>query len=177
MYITKDRVIVVLQRKVILRNDDNDDECLPFLSASFIEVLNAFWGFGVGMLLQGEQKLETGVSNAWIDALALKLSPWFHRKKGVAAGSQNIQISPGKVVNDDGELTPGETESVSQEALNVIQVSEARARRRVGANFGSEMPTQAMRTAEGVQEFHVRHSDPHSVFRRAVRGQRVQRRP
>jgi hypothetical protein len=44
-------------------------------------------------------------------------------------------------------------ESITQEALEAINSSEVRASRRVGSNYGPEMPTQAMRTAEGVQAF------------------------
>jgi hypothetical protein len=151
-YWTKDRVITVVQRKLVIRNSENNDDG-GFVSESFIDVLNAFHGYGIGFLLLGEQKLQAGVVNAWIDSLALILSPSFHRRKGVGAGSQNIQISPGKVVNDDGELEPLEVQSVSNEAMQALALSESRARRRVGANFGPDMPTQAMRTAEGVQEF------------------------
>jgi hypothetical protein len=152
-YWTKDRVITVLQRKIVIRNDENDDTG-GFVSESFIDVLNAFYGFGIGFLLLGEQKLQAGVANLWLDFLALKLNPMFHRRKGVGAGSQNIQAGPGKVVNDDGELVPLElTQNISAESLQALAVSESRARRRVGANFGPDMPTQAMRTAEGVQEF------------------------
>jgi hypothetical protein len=151
-YWTKDRVITVLQSKIVIRNSENDDEG-GFVSESFIDVLNSFYGFGIGFLLLGEQKLQAGVVNKWLDSLALILSPAFHRRKGVGAGSQNISIGPGKVVNDDGELAPLEVQSVSNEALQALALSESRARRRVGANFGPDMPTQAMRTAEGVQEF------------------------
>jgi hypothetical protein len=69
-------------------------------------VLNAFFGLGIGALLKGEQSLQTGVVNKWLDSLDLTLSPSFHRKKGVGPSAQNIGVAPGKVVNDDGELAP-----------------------------------------------------------------------
>lgn len=152
-YWTKDRVITVLQRKIVIRNDENEYDQIPFVSCAFIDVLKSFWGLGIGTLLAGEQVLESGVVNKWIDSLDLQLSPPFHRKKGVGPSAQNIRVSPGRVINDDGELTPLAIPSVTQEALEAIQTSEARARRRVGANFGADMPNQAMRTAEGVQQF------------------------
>jgi len=152
-YWTEDRVIVVLQRTLVLRNDENEYDELPFVSSAFIDVLKSFWGLGIGHLLDGEQRLESGVVNAWIDSLNLTLSPSFHRRKGVGPSAQNIKVAPGRVINDDGELTPLAVQSVTQEALQAIQASEARARKRVGANFGADMPNQAMRTAEGVQQF------------------------
>jgi hypothetical protein len=150
---TEDRVIVTLQRKICLRNDENEFDELPFRSCAFVDVLNAFFGLGIGSLLKGEQSLQVGVVNKWLDSLDLTLSPSFHRKKGVGPSAQNIGVSPGKVVNDDGELAPLQVQSVTAEALQAIQISESRGRRRVGANFGPDMPTQAMRTAEGVNEF------------------------
>jgi hypothetical protein len=150
---TEDRVIVTLQRKICLRNDENENDEIPLRSCAFIDVLNAFFGLGIGALLKGEQSLQTGVVNKWLDSLDLTLSPSFHRKKGVGPSAQNIGVAPGKVVNDDGELAPLAVQSVTAEALQAIQISESRGRRRVGANFGPDMPTQAMRTAEGVNEF------------------------
>ena len=152
-YWTADRVITVLQRKIVIRNEKNEFGEIPERSCAFIDVLGAFFGFGVGKLLEGEQRFQTGVVNAWIDALNLYLNPMWHRKKGIGPHTQNISASPGKVINDDGELEPVQKESVSFEALQAISTSEERAHRRVGSNTGSEMPTQAMRTAEGVQQF------------------------
>jgi hypothetical protein len=151
-YWTDDRVITVLQRCIVLRNEKNEFGEKPYFSCAFIEVLNSFWGMGVAKLLEGEQRFQTGVLNAWVDALSLKLSPVFLRKKGLGTISQNITTAPGKVINEE-ELTPLPMESITQEALEAINSSEVRASRRVGSNYGPEMPTQAMRTAEGVQAF------------------------
>lgn len=152
-YWTADRVVTVLQRKIVLRNEANEFGRLPFVSSSFIDVPGSFLGFGVARLLEGEQLFEEGVINSYIDALALTLTPAFQRKGGVGPSNQNIVLAPGKIVNDAGELVPLHKESVSLEAQAAVQASENRARRRVGANFGSDMPNQALRTAEGVQEF------------------------
>jgi hypothetical protein len=74
-------------------------------------------------------------------------------QKGLGAGTQSIKVSLGKVITESGELKPLSAVSVTTEALNAVATSEARANRRVGANGGSDMPTQALRTAEGVQAF------------------------
>jgi hypothetical protein len=147
------RVITVLQRKFVIRNEEHGMGEHGFRSASFIDVLNSFYGFGVAKLLAGEQALQQGVLNKWVDSLSLKLNPVWQRKKGGAVQAQNLEIAPGKIVNEDGELEPLQIEDISEVALTAIQASEARASRRVGSNFGPEMPTQAMRTAEGVQAF------------------------
>lgn len=152
-YWTKDRVITVLQRKVVVRNEENEFERLPNVSCAFIDVLNSLWGFGVARLLSGEQRFQQGVVNTWIDALALTLNPTFQEIKGMAQGAQQIKISPGKVLTTIGELKPLVVPSISAEAQSAIENSEARAARRVGANGGSGMPSQALRTAEGIQSF------------------------
>lgn len=147
------RIITVLQRCIVIRNDENEEHCSHYVSCSFIDVLNAFYGFGVARLLEGEQRFQAGVLNLYVDGCSLKLQPVWQRKGGIGARSQNITVGPGKVVSSDGELIPLPMESITSEALTAIQASEARASRRVGSNFGQNMPTQAMRTAEGVQDF------------------------
>lgn len=152
-YWSADRVITVLQRKIVIRNVQNEFGEVPTPSCSFIDVLGSFWGFGVAKLLSGEQRFQQGVVNSWIDALALILNPVYQLLKGVGAGTQQISVSPGKVVNENGELKPLVQPSITTEAMAAIENSENRANRRVGANSGSSVPTQALRTAEGVQSF------------------------
>lgn len=73
-YWTNDRVITVLQRRIVIRNEENEFGKLPFVSAAFVDVLGSAWGFGVARLLSGEQRLQQGVVNNWIDSLALVLN-------------------------------------------------------------------------------------------------------
>lgn len=152
-YETEGRIITVLQRLIVIRNEKNEFGKKTFLSSAFIDVPGAMYGFGVAKLLSGEQKFQIGVTNAWMNTLALILSPMFHLKKGTGPGVQNIKASPGKVINEAGEMTPLTVPSVSQEAMAAIAASEQRANRRVGANGGDNVPTQALRTAEGVNSF------------------------
>jgi hypothetical protein len=152
-YWSADRVIVVLQRCIVIRNEESEFDSLPFPSCAFIDVLGSAPGFGVAKLLAGEQRFQTGVLNSWVDSLALTLNPVFQMLKGLGAGTQQISISPGKVINETGELKPLTTPSVSLEAEGAISASEQRAARRVGSQSGSDMPTQALRTASGIQSY------------------------
>ena len=152
-YWSPDRVIVALQRKIIIRNEESEFTSLPFPSCAFIDVLGSAPGFGVAKLLSGEQRFQSGVMNSWIDGLQLILNPVFQLMKGLGAGTEQINVSPGKVVNVTGELKPLVVPSVSSEAQNAIASSEERANRRVGANSGANMPTQALRTAQGIQSY------------------------
>ena len=150
-YWTCDRVIGVLQRKICIRNQENESNRLPARSCAFVDVLGSAWGFGIARLLSGEQRLQTGVANTWVDSLSLVLNPVYQLLKGIGPGTQNIPVSPGKVITESGELKALVTPDVTGPAMTAITTSEDRASRRVGANGGANMPTQALRTGSGVQ--------------------------
>lgn len=150
-YVTRDRVIGVLQRRITIRNQANERNKLPARSCAFIDVLGSAWGFGIARLLSGEQRFQVGVACNWIDAMGLTLNPVYQLLKGMGPGTQNINISPGKVITESGELKPLITPDVTTPAMAAIESSEARAVKRVGANAGADLPNQALRTGTGVQ--------------------------
>lgn len=152
-YVTEDRVITVLQRMIPIRNQVNEFDKINYLSCAFIDVPGSMYGFGVAKLLSGEQRLQVGVVNQFLDVLALQLNPSYQLRKGLGPGTQQIKTSPGKVINESGEMIPLPVPSVTKEAEEAIANSEQRATRRVGANGGDNVPTQALRTAEGVNSF------------------------
>lgn len=146
------QTISVLQRKIVIRNDANDFGRSTFLSAAFVDVPDSAYGMGVSQLLAGEQYLQTSVLNAWLDVVALILNPAFTAAQGLQTSAQNVKVAPGRILTGT-DLKPIPIPSVGAEALNVLQTSEARATKRVGANTADNMPTQALRTAEGVNAF------------------------
>lgn len=152
-YTTEDRVVTILQRKLVIRNEENEFAKLNFQSCAFIDVLNSAWGFGVAKLLSGEQRLQQGVVNNWIDSLALVLNPVFQLLKGIGPGTQSIPLSPGKVISESGELKPLVVPDVTKPAMEAIATSDARAAEKVGSNGGSDMSNSTARTAQGVQAF------------------------
>ena len=105
-YTTADRVVTILQRKLVIRNEENEFGKLNFQSCAFIDVLGSAWGFGVAKLLAGEQRLQQGIANSAIDSLALVLNPVFQLLKGIGPGTQAIPLSPGKVITESGEVKP-----------------------------------------------------------------------
>lgn len=152
-YVTEDYFFTVLQRKIVIRNVRNDFDKINYNSCSFIDVPGSAYGFGIAKLLSGEQRLQVGVTNAWINQLTLALNPSYQLKKGIGPGTQNIKLSPGKILNESGELVPLAVPSVTGEATAAVQASELRSDRLVGANSADSMPTQALRTSAGVQAF------------------------
>lgn len=154
-YWTDSWVIGVLQGKIPIRKQVLGAEFTgaPFRSWAFIDVINSAWGFGVARLLAGDQKFQTGVGNNAINSLALVLNPAFQLIKGIGPGTQNINLSPGKILQLGGELKPLTVPNVFEAAMQAMEASNEWASRRVGANGGSNVPTQALRTTGGMNAF------------------------
>lgn len=152
-YTMKDRVVAVLQRKLVIRNEANEFGRLNFQSCAFIDVLNSAWGFGVAKLLAGEQRLQQGVMNNGIDGLALVLNPVFQLLKGIGPGTQSIPLSPGKVITESGELKPLIVPDITKPTFEWLAASDQRAMEKVGANGGANIPNPALRTSAGVNAF------------------------
>jgi hypothetical protein len=152
-YRTDDRTITLLQQKIVIRNEKSDEgKCV--VGCAFIDALNSMFGFGISRLLNGEQRLQQGVLNTWVDSLALVLNPAYQATKSTMGnGQQNISVAPGKVVTVEGELKPLVTTDVSQTAERALEFSTQRAYRRIGADSATSAPTQALRTGSGVQAF------------------------
>jgi hypothetical protein len=157
-YWTKEKCIVVLNRKLCIKNDKNPFGFLPFLSINYIDVPDSFYGIGVAKLLGGEQRLQQGVINSRLDDLALRLSGTFIRKRGSNTPTQQVRLRPGGIIDSDDEkgIQMIQYPPAITDAFEEVAQSDARAQRRTGAN---EMVTQGTmpsagqvgRTASGVQ--------------------------
>jgi hypothetical protein len=152
-YVTKDRVVTVLQRKLVIRNEANEFGRMNYQSVAYVDVLGSHWGFGVPRLISGEQRLQTGIVNNWNDSLVLTLNPVLQLLKGIGAGTQNIPIAPGKIIQESGELKPLVFPDISSAAMEGISASELRANDKAGSGGGQNMPSQALRTKAGVDAF------------------------
>jgi hypothetical protein len=152
-YRTRERIVTAIQRAIVVRNEENESGELGVHGCSYIDVLNSLYGFGAPQLLSGEQRLQQGIINTWSDSLSLQLNPSFQMTKGVGSTGQNISIAPGRVITTEAELKPLIVPDLGETAINAIEASQMRANRRVGAEGGPNMPTQAMRTGSGVQAF------------------------
>lgn len=152
-YRTRQRIVTMLQRTIVVRNEPNKSGSLTVHGCAFIDVLNSLFGFGVTALTSGEQRFSQGVLNSGVDSLALKLNPSWQQVKGMGGQNQNISIAPGKVTTVESELKPLVVEDLTATVQANMDASYQRAYRRIGAVGGTNMPTQAMRTGSGVQTF------------------------
>jgi hypothetical protein len=151
-WVSDDRVITVLQRKIVIRNTATEFGRTTLLGCSFIDVPGSMYGFGISKLLASEQYLQTSILNKGLDATDLLTSPSFTSEQGLHSTAQNIKVSPGRIISGP-KLTPIPIPNVMPEVITVMQESENRANRRVGANGADSMPTQALRTSTGVNAF------------------------
>lgn len=144
----KKRYTVVLQKKLVICNDENPYGDIPFLSVGWWDVPEAFWSLGLSKTIGSEQRLQQGITNLWLDNAALNLNGVFVRVMGKSIPTQSIRVSPGKIVNveEQGDFQPLKRLDAVPEALEAINMSQSRAEQVSGAN---EMTSQGVAGASG----------------------------
>jgi hypothetical protein len=158
-YWTPTHVYTVLQRKLVIRADVNEWGEIPFRSVAYSDILDSFWGIGVARLIGPEQRLQQGVTNAFLDDLSLSLNGMFKRKRGSNVPTQQLRMRPGGIIDSDDEegVEVLQRQPIPLEVGVVLAASDARAQRRTAANelvVQGGMPAQKSsitRTATGVQ--------------------------
>ena len=138
----------VLQKKLVLCNDLNPYGKIPFFSINWWDVPEAFWGMGVARTIGAEQRLQQGITNIWLDQASLNLNGVYVRVRGKSIPTQNIRVSPGKIieVDDPKGFLPLDRQPAVPEAGQHLQMSQARAEQVSGAN---ETATQGIAGASG----------------------------
>jgi hypothetical protein len=144
-YWTKERVITVLNRKLVIRNEQNPYGVIPFVAMQWWAVPNSFYGLGLGHTIGGEQLIQAGTINARMNQMSLNLNRGFIRVKGKNVPTGNIRLAPGRIidVDDQNSLKPMEKIDAVGEAFEEVQASDARAEATSGANellVGGNMP-------------------------------------
>lgn len=156
-YTTKDKVIVVLQRKLVIKNAGNEFGKINYVSMVYSDVPGSFDGLGISSIIGGEQRLQQGVINTRLDDMALRLHGTFIRQRGTNTPTQQIRLRPGGIIDTD---TPEGVQLMKRDgavvdAFEEINASDARAQRRTGANEfvlqgGQPRGTSITRTATGI---------------------------
>jgi hypothetical protein len=158
-YWTHDRVVTIVNRKLVIRNQDNAYGCLPFVSVNFADVLDSFYGLGIAKLVGDEQRMQQGVMNAFLDDLSLTLNGMFIRKRGTNTPTQQMRMRPGGIIDSDDEkgVAIMQRQPIDAGIFGVLATSDSRAQRRTAANelvVQGTLPSQGSsitRTATGVQ--------------------------
>ena len=131
-----DTYIVVLQQKLVLCNVKNPYGKIPFFSVGWWDVPEAFYGLGIGRTIGAEQRLQSGITNLWLDQASLNLNGVYIRVKGKSIPTQNIRIAPGKIIevdDKDGFQPLARTPAVPEAQQHLI-LSQGRAEQVSGAN-------------------------------------------
>jgi len=137
----KDKVIVVLcfnGHNILIRNEANPYQKIPFLSANWRNIPDCFYGQGLGLLIGSEQLVEQGVTNLALDLLAYGLQPTAVRKKGFNTLTQNTRWGQGKIIDVDEDVDKAfkflKMPAVPSEAWSFIQQAQTTAASTSGAN-------------------------------------------
>ena len=120
--------IVVLQKKLVIYNDENIYGKIPFLSIGWWDIPGAFWSLGLGRTIGTEQRLQTGVTNLLLDNASMNLNLPLVRVRGKSIPTQSIRIGPGKIIEVDnqGDLTPLMRSAAVPEAGELLAMSQGR---------------------------------------------------
>lgn len=131
-----DTCIVVLNKKLVICNEQNPYGKIPYLSVNWENVPGGFWGMGLGQIIGVEQRLQQGIINLSLDQMALMLNTPLVRVRGKSIPTQNVRISPGRIIEVDtkGDIEPLGRYAPVPEAMQHIQMSQSRAEQSSGAN-------------------------------------------
>lgn len=132
---TEDHYMVVLQKKALLCNDANPYGVIPFLSVGWWDVPEAFFSMGLAKTLGGEQRIQQGITNTWLDGLALNLNLPLIRVKGKSVQTQSVRIAPGKIweVDNKDDIKPMDRFPGVPEAGEHLSLSQSRVDQNSGA--------------------------------------------
>ena len=138
----KDKVITVIQRCKVIRNEPNEFGCIPFFSVVWWPIPDAFWGLGLGRVIGVEQRVQAGLINASLDLASLIVNPMFLRLRGDNPQEQQIRQRLGGILTVGGPDIKSvrdafgilEQPVLPPQITQQIQMSEARVEKASGAN-------------------------------------------
>ena len=93
---------VVLQQKVVIRNNKHKMPDKPYLSANYWDIDNSGYGMGVGRISGADQRVEQGMINAILDILAFAVQPEYAIARGANVPTQDQRRRLGGIRMVDG---------------------------------------------------------------------------
>lgn len=156
-YWTKDRLTVVLNRKLVVYNKPNPYGFIPYYNFPYADMLDRFYAMAVTDVTESEQKLQQQIINARIDELALLIHPPTVVKRGHMQPVYKLRMRPGALVEAEDpskDVIRQYPQNVTQQAYLEVSASESRAQRATGVTDfamlgGPGGPNPALRTATG----------------------------
>lgn len=147
-YWTNETCIVVLNRKLVIRNVRNPMGIIPFVSCFWDDIPGTFYSYGIPRRIGGIQTHIQGLRNKRMDDINLNLQKMWKVKKGDNVAAQPIKAYPGAVfkVTDMDSFEPLVSQPVLPEAWKEEDVLIADAEKTTGAN---ELTTQGGQSTGG----------------------------
>jgi hypothetical protein len=137
-YETRERTVVVLQRKLKIKSGDSEFGCLTLFSSNWWNVPKNGRGIGAGRIVGQDQRVDTGVINAALDVVSNAMNADYVVARGANVLTQQTRQSLGKWLVVDGDPKSAfvlkEQPKVPPETWMVLQGSKAESESAMGAN-------------------------------------------
>lgn len=161
-YWSKDKKILVLDRKQVLYSGANPFNKIPFLSCNWWNRPMAFYGMGLGLVVGQNQRVDQGTINAILKILSFGVNPIYLRSRDSNSPTQMIRTGIGKILTVDGEAAKAysllETPRVPPDVWSALAENERNTESTSGADAmlvqgSSAGPRSSMgRTAGGAAQ-------------------------
>ncbi|MGH7744522.1 MAG: portal protein [Candidatus Dormibacteria bacterium] len=133
-----DKVIMVLNERLVIRNEPNPLGKIPFFSVNWWMIQDCFWGIGLGIVLGGDQRLQQGFINSIADIGTLAANQPIIRSRGANINTQQVRARLGGFIDVDGDPTkalhPMDLPKIQSEMFSIVAASEARTAESSGAS-------------------------------------------
>jgi len=156
-YCTDDRWIWVLNRRVVILNTPNPFGTKNYVGAPATILVGKAYGISIPDMLEGEQALIQGLTNAQIDEASLALMPPRYRNPMAGNTTARNTWAPGEVEDVSGDsIEVAWPQGVVQQTFPMLGMAQQRAQRRFGISemtqSGTPTPSNANRTLGGINQ-------------------------
>lgn len=132
---------VVLQRKIVLRNDLHNLPSKPFFAANFWNLQDTGYGIGVGRIAGADQRIDQGTTNAALDIIAYSVNPEYAVSRGANVPVSDMRRRLGGIRVVDGDARAAfaliDSPKVPSDVWTVAQMSREASESATGADQAS----------------------------------------
>jgi hypothetical protein len=156
-YKTDRRIVWIANRSYVVYNIPNPYGKKLQYNFSYTDIVSRFFGMSVCDVVEGEQRLQEGLTNARVDEIALNIHPATIVKRGNRTPVYKLRLRPGAVEESDdpkGDMIRQFTNNVTQNAYQEQQMSDIRVQKITGladTSSGGQNPVARSATGAGLQ--------------------------
>lgn len=146
-------VMVVLQEDLVIRNDSKVE--IGYYSSNWFDIMNAFWGIGLGRVIGQRQRVEQGLTSAGLKVVNLELdAPWVVAE-GAGIHTQNVRARLGgfikaSVADPSKAMAKVPMPQIPPEVWAMLQANAASAEASSGADASLTQGQSSQRGRGGV---------------------------